>query len=507
MSLSSSLGHGRVYSLMKWNGSGIVSRVMAALIAMALPLVSTAEVHAEGETAVLESSEITSEFPEGFRVKVQASGEKKIEFIAIRLKIGEESTGVYEYLCQDRPGEQCEAQSGDLVNSELFWRTDTLGRYIPPGTLLRYNFEIQDSDGGLLQTEQEEFIYHDARFTWEEVSEGSVAVAYHGPVRTRAQLVLDTIAETLDLMGPILGAESTEPIRVTMYNNIKEMLEALPPRSTTISRELITEGQAFSRVGTLLVLGGGRMPKGTASHEVSHIIIHRAADSVFRTVPPWINEGLAEYGNVDPGFSYDIALEFALGTDRLLPVVFMESMPGNPEDIIIFYGQSRNIIRMMIERFGAEKMKELMSVLKSGKKMDDALEEVYGIDRLELTNMWRKSVGAPEYVLPDRGRARPTRVPMREILPYSLTPQPETEAIGDVSDAPVPTPTATPEPPPTPTTAPEPAATVAPKPEPPTATGLSCGAAIKGGTGALDLTTVGLLLGLAGLAFRRRRLD
>ena len=173
-------------------------------------------------------------------------------------------------------------------------------------------------------------------------------MAYHGPVATRADLVRDAIIDTLSLIGPILGAETTTPIRVTMYNNNREMLKALPPGSTTIRRELVTEGQAFPEVGTLLVLGGDRMAAGTASHEVTHILVHRGGTSMFRRIPSWLNEGLAEFGNVDPAFSYEIALEFAIAQNRLLPVMFMDVLPGDPEDVIIFYGQARSIILLMI---------------------------------------------------------------------------------------------------------------------------------------------------------------
>ena len=303
-----------------------------------------------------------------------------------------------------------------------------------------------------------------------------------------------------------------------MYNNVKEMLEALPPRSQAISRELITEGQAFSDVGTLLVLGGGRLAKGTASHEVTHILVHRAGDSIFRRVPPWLNEGLAEYGNIDPGYSYDIALDFAINTGRLLPIMHMRAMPGDPEQVIIFYGQGRSIVRFMINKFGADKMKALMAALKSGTNMDDALLEVYGHRLLELDNLWRETVGAPPYVPPERGRVRPTPIPQRVILPYSLTPQAGGEAIGAKSADPTvtPTPTTAPTPEPAPTATPIPSPTAAPTSPPaptlqpdelgePGASGASCLAPIDGEAGAFDLAGAGLVLGLVGLALRKRR--
>ena len=212
------------------------------------------------------------------------------------------------------------------------------------------------------------------------------------------------------------------------------MLVAIPPGSTTFRRELITEGQAFVKVGTLLVLGGGRGAIGTTSHEVTHILTHRAGDSVYRTVPSWLDEGLAEYGNIDPGFSYDIALEFAIATDRLLPITSMPVLPGTPDDIIIFYGQGRSIVRFMIQVYGPEKIKALMAAMKSGKNIDDAIALVYNMGRLELENQWRSAIGAPLFSPQGRQRVVPTRIARPTLQPYSLPPQAKANDITSTSE-------------------------------------------------------------------------
>lgn len=503
---------------------GTLTAVLAFATA-GLMLWSAAPASAQVAPIEVISSSIVSEFPSGFRIKVEARGVNEIESIAIRLKIGQQTRGAFDYLCSAgslaaRTGLGCDSiNPGLIVDGELFWRTNTASRYIPPGTIITYNFEIEDSEGTRFDTEPQEFIYHDARFEWLEVSNPPVTVAYHSRlVKTRAELILDAIVDTLGVMGPILGAGTEEPIRVTMYNNTREMLEALPPRSQAISRELVTEGQAFTEIGTLLVLGGGRLAAGTASHEVTHILVHRAGDSIFRRVPPWLNEGLAEYGNIDPGFAYDIALDFAINTDRLLPIMYMSTLPGDPEQVIIFYGQGSSIVRYMIGQFGIDKMRSLMGVLKSGTNMDNALQEVYGHSLVDLDNMWRDSVGAARYVPPESGRLVPTPIPQRVILPYSLTPQPGGESIGSRSAEPTSTATSEPAPtaPPEPTSAPEPmaiptiplAAAAPTTPPPPAedtiATGSSCLAPAHGGGGPSDLTAAGLLLGVVGLALRRR---
>lgn len=467
-------------------------RVLPLLLALALVLWAFAPVRAEGESITVASSSVTSEFPEGMRFKLQATSTNEITQVAVRFRIGQQTAGAYEYM---------QFEKGTSIDSELFWRTNTGARYIPPGTIITYNFELEDSQGNKLATERKEFIYYDARFQWEEVSKGPVSVAYHGPVKTRAEIILDAILQTLDNMGPLLGADTETPIRVTMYNNVKEMLEALPPGSATIRRELITEGQAFTDIGTLLVLGSGSLAKGTASHELTHILTHRAGDSVFRSVPGWLDEGLAEYGNIDPGFSYDVALEFAIATNRLLPITSMTVLPGNPEDVIIFYGQARSIVRFMVNTYGPDKMRELMALLKSGKGIDDALQEVYRVDRLGLENKWRASIGAPEYRPQDRGRVLPTPIARPTILPYSLTPQPLSETVGDTGATPTPEPQQSQ---PSSSIAPTDTPTAAPRPvETPQSGSGSAGCGRPNGM-VMDISVVAVMVGLAWLGMSRR---
>ena len=510
--------------------SSKVSRATALAVVVGILSVAVSGAYlgianADTDTIKVVSTGVNSEFPDGIRFTAQIQGENDIDSVAVRFRIGQETRGAYEYL---------EFEKAKLVNSELFWRTNTSARYIPPGTIITYNFEIEDSEGNRLETEQEEFIYFDARFEWEEVQEGPVAVAYHGPVKTRAVIILDAITETLSVMGPLLGADTTIPIRVTMYNNVKEMLVALPPGSTTIRRELITEGQAFTSLGTLLVLGGGTGAKGTASHEVTHILTHRAGDSVVRNVPSWLDEGLSEYGNIDPGFSYDIALEFALATDTLLPITSMRVLPGNPEDVIIFYGQARSIVQFMVAAYGPETIRKLMATMKAGANVDTALEEVYGLTRIELENQWRDTIGAPDYLPPERDRAVPTSIPRREMQLFTLTPQAGSETVSSVETTPTPTaePTPIPEPTATAEPAPEPVPTATPvapvvarveildtpTPAPAPATGsagpqqdespppaASCNAPQYADARLRDLTMPAFLVGLIGLGLRRRR--
>ncbi len=495
----------------------------AVLFAFALLLVLglTSPVMAQSaETITVQSSSVTSEFPTGFRIKLAARSDNEIDSVAIRLRIGQQTRGGYDYLDTD--------QRGKLIDGELLWRTNTNANYVPPGTVITYNFEIVDNEGNRLDTEREEFTYHDPRFEWSEISSGPVTLAYHGDAEDRAHDILDTIIETLDRVAPLLGADQEEPIRVTVYNTWDEMRGAMLPSSSTINQHLITEGQAFTNVGTLLVLGT-RSAVGTASHEVTHIIVHRAGEGIVRKVPPWLHEGVAEYGNVDPGRSYDSALQQGIRGDSVLPVTYMGSLPGRANDVLLFYGESKAIVRMMIDDFGTDHMRDFMARYKDGASMDDALTETYGFDRVGLENRWRESVGVSLFNPAFSGGERPTPLPVPTRLPYTLQPHPEGEFIGssdgmqNSDQTTASEPTATPVPPPTkvsdtpvplvftiPTasgvsssesSAPGSLDANASDPEP--APGAGCGAAVHGGV--VDLSAVVMLVGLVALRVRARR--
>ena len=465
-------------------------RVAATAIALAIAAASlfaaSDSLRAEGGIELVSQTFMT-EFPDGFRVTAKFEGPSDIETIAARVRIGQQTAGSYDYLDFDK---------GKQVEGELFWRTNTLPTYIPPGTIITLSFEVEDAEGNKLKTEPSEYVYEDPNYEWHEISEGAITVAYHGPVESRAQLVLDAMVETVAFMGPLLGAETESPIRVTMYNNRLEMVRAQPPRSAEVARNTTTLGQAFSQEGVLLVLGNSEA-RGTASHEVTHILVHRAADSPGQLIPSWLNEGLAEYGNLEEGPEYEIALEFAVATGGLQSTLNMVAPPGNPDDLIIFYGQSRSIVEFMIERFGADRMTELMATMKQGIGTPEAIERVYGITQIELENLWRDKIGADLYVPPAEDQSKPTPVPRRKIGLYSLTPQPETETISAASETPTPLPERS---------VSEPSDTPPPAPgaaEPDEPAGSGCGAPLPGGP--MDASAAALLLGLAGLRFRAGR--
>ena len=421
----------------------LITRIAVAVTAIvAFGLASGSDSTAIAQTPSVEilNHSAVSKLPDGIEFSANVVGD--VEEVTARFSIIGRRATQYDYL---EFGEPAIYSTAAPANGNLFYRTDTLARYLPPGVTMEYRIEVLDSSGTLHESEPTQMVLTDSRFEWDTVSDGGVTVYFHGPVTTRATSLLNASLETIDNMAPVLGIEPEgAPITVTMYNNIAEMTDATADRSGAISRELITEGQAFSPENTVLVQGGSNRATGTMSHELTHVLLSRAVSGARSSVPVWLNEGLAEYGNIDPGVSYDTYLEWGIDTNRILPLTSLGTFPGDPDLVIVSYGLGRSVARFMVEDFGPGKMAALLAEFNSSRRFDESMIKVYGVDRRGMDELWREFVGAlplsDEVVI-----IAPTSAPMPTFIPYTLdnlgaaptsTPGPQAKATPEPTDAP-----------------------------------------------------------------------
>lgn len=349
---------------------------------MALPL--HAALADEGDIDVV-AVEAESVFPDGIKFSITAKSSEEIDDIRIFFrKIGQTGRSAYRSV---------DFQPGTLITGESTLSSGGGSAYFPPGTRFLYSFEIRDKGGAVLRTDEQDYVYSDQRFEWLEVTSGLITVDYYGEfVEARANTVLKAAEDAMDRMVPVLKIEPTEPLRIVAYNNYRHMSAALPFRSQAVTEQLQTQGMAFTDERVLLVHAFDTTVKGTVSHEFTHLLVAEAAGSATAQVPAWLNEGLAEYGNVDPTDSYEGALRFGIFTRRLKPLWYQDSFGGKPEDIIIAYGQAQSVVNYMIGRYGPEQMAELFVTLRRTLDIDVALDEVYGFDQYGLDTEWRINV-------------------------------------------------------------------------------------------------------------------
>ena len=144
--------HLKSSGFLKFPIRGETAAGLSALAAIAVVLAiavgaMAAPVSAQSTDSVrVVSSSVTSEFPEGMRFKLELESDLRIDDVRVTFEVGARGTTQYAYLELDQT-------TKPLVNGELFQRTNTNDRYIPPGTMINYWFEITDENGDTFLTD------------------------------------------------------------------------------------------------------------------------------------------------------------------------------------------------------------------------------------------------------------------------------------------------------------------------------------------------------------------
>ncbi len=460
----------------------------------------------EGGIRVLEAG-AENQYPNAVRFYLTAGSNDEIEEIRVFFKkTGKVTVRTYQTL---------DFQSDKLVSAEALLQTGRGPNYIPPGTEVSYFFEIRDAIGATHRTPDRKIVYTDSRFQWLTLSSGVITVYYYGEGgETRAQPTVDAARKTLERTALLLGFDPSELVRIVSYRSYDDMRAALPFNLRIREGPIRTEGIAFGDERVVLVPGLGASVKGVTSHEIVHLAVAEVTGRAHTRVPTWLNEGLAEFANLEPFAEHVRALRRGILNDSVKPLWALGTFWGDGDDILTAYGQGQSVVRHLVSNYGEEKIAELMQAIRSSFDIDQALEMVYGFDQYDLDAEWRRSVGLeplprPEernlLALPDP-TATPTAVPTPTPEPTSTPARPTLAA---TSSTPAP-PTAASRPSPTPlppASTPGPTVVNAVEDKDGGATSAGCSGSLSGRSGASggDLAMMAMLAGpLAMLAFRCR---
>lgn len=323
---------------------------------------------------------VTNSFPDGMRFAVAAESDSAIEEIKLRYNIlpdGTAAIGSPEFSPAPSVVTGVDLGGGNL--------------HLSPGTVVEYHWEATDADGDEARTETASYFYDDVRFQWTPIESNGVTIYYYSGSEGDAQEMSAVASDTIQSMSALLGATIDFPVKVWIYKNNDDMRPALARRSDTYEASVITAGVRVA-TDTVLVLGNASF--STLRHELTHVVTAAAGESPLGTMPAWLDEGTAVYGQQDPE-GFEGAVNQAIERGNVFTLRQITSSPGSPDAVNLFYGQSWSVVKYMIDSYGPEKFAQVFAEIKSGKRMDAALEAAYGFDQDGLDNEWRAAHGLP----------------------------------------------------------------------------------------------------------------
>jgi hypothetical protein len=283
-----------------------------------------------------------------------------------------------------------------------------------------------------MESARQELTLLDTRFTWQTLTRNDVTVYWYRGGAETGEAALTLIESGLKKLDETLLLKQNGAVRVSLYATPQDMVPALPPRSDTFQSEIITLGIALSR--EVLFVLNTRGNEDTTIHELTHLILHHFVGRTFlyEGIPAWLNEGLAVYMQSSPGQDYSSAINTAIRRDQTFTLRQIFSQPGDASQISLFYGQSYSVVKYMVEVHGRDKFMAFLTKFRDGVRLEDAIQQVYGLTVDGLDNAWRESVGVSlrPIATPGAAQANPQTVPT---APPTRAPQPSTAAGDDNS--------------------------------------------------------------------------
>lgn len=280
-----------------------------------------------------------------------------------------------------------------------FTRKLTRGDLVP-GTNIEYYWQVENAAGQTLKTDSQTYSFPDDRFDFKSLSapvgKGKVTVYWYGTDQSYGQQRLNVCVAAIQKLQTQIGVELQQEAKIFIYRTRNDMLAALPSKGQTADAFLTVLGE-LAGPNTVLLLGGDPNVDNTTYHELSHLVVHLATTNPLIggvNIPAWLDEGLSMYNQQTVESDYTNSLRRALQSNSLISVRSLTSVPGQPDQVILFYGEAYSVVKYLNETYGKDKMVQLLGVFKRGALPDDALKEVYGFGVQDLDNRWRATLGA-----------------------------------------------------------------------------------------------------------------
>jgi hypothetical protein len=262
----------------------------------------------------------------------------------------------------------------------------------PPGARVWYRWRVTDKKGHEALSDKRTVTWIDQAHDWNSITQGSLTLHWYKGAESFASTLLDFASDSLTQLKQQTGVDLQSPVDLYIYASTTDLKQAV------LYEAGWTGGLAYPEHGVVLI---GIDPadlewgKHAEAHELTHVLVGHLAFSCLGTIPGWLNEGIAMYGQGGPEPDSLAHLTDAINTDKLMTIQSLSGQFSESSDKAdLSYAQSFSIVNYLVTRFGQEKINTLFRDLARGLTTDAALHDVYGFGLDGLDAGWRESIGA-----------------------------------------------------------------------------------------------------------------
>jgi hypothetical protein len=350
--------------------------LIMSIFALAFSPVSAAETGA----ITVNNSKVTLKFPLSMSFSAEIGSSAKITDVRLRYRV--EQMSFADVISEG----YVEFTSSSKVNASYELDMRRFGGF-PPGTTLQYWWVVKDARQALMETRAVTYQITDNRYNWKNLSQGNIQLFWYQGDNTFAQSLMDTAQSSLKKLAADSGASPDRPINIYIYASSQDL------QGSMIYPSEWTGGVSFSQYNIITI---GISPsnlnwgKSAMTHELTHNVIAQVIFNPYCDLPVWLNEGLAMYSEGPLTSQFVDPLARAVREDKLISAKLISSpFSAYPDKANLSYAESYTLLEFLIQKYGSEKVSELLQAFKSGNTFDGAFEQVLGFDMDALNQKWQ----------------------------------------------------------------------------------------------------------------------
>lgn len=405
---------------MRWASGWVMALWVCVLV---LPMGAAPGAAAQSAITIADHG-VTIEFPERLTFAAQVTSTAVIDRVTLEYGVDKQTCGVVtaKAFPTFTPGPQ--------VSVSWIWEMRKSGAE-PPGSTLWYRWRVHDAAGNETVSERLETLWLDKTHRWNKLQGDNLIIHWYDEPQSFAATLLQAGDAGLAQLAGTTGMRLLKPVDLYIYASSTDLHDA------TLYEPGWTGGEAFPEHGIVIIgipakeLEWG---KGTVAHELTHIVVGQLTFSCLSSLPTWLNEGIAVYGQGGPESESIDQLHTAERANTLISVRALSGgFSEHPSKADLSYSESYSLVNYLITQYGPGQLRGLFDDLRQGMTPDAALLDVYGFGLDGLEDGWRTSVGAPprQTTTTPGATVVPTTVPTYE--PISAAPVAPTLAPGEAA--------------------------------------------------------------------------
>jgi Tol biopolymer transport system component len=230
-------------------------------------------------------------------------------------------------------------------------------------------------------------------FTWYYIQTDHFDIYFSQKGSALAEFTAKSAEDALALIQQSFNYKINNRVVIIVYNSTNDFQE------TNVTDEYLSEGiegftEMFKNRMVIQFMGSYKMFRHLIHHELTHAVMNDMfyggsvqniiSNNISLNLPTWFNEGMAEYQSLGWDIDEDMFIRDAAINDYLPDIMQLDGYLAYRGGQAVFY--------YIAEKYGKEKIGELVNKIKGLGNLEEGLKASIGLDLKELNERWKKDI-------------------------------------------------------------------------------------------------------------------